>query len=137
MKRLFTIILFLSVGSGLLLLSEARLFSAEEERAGADASNPTNQTRSPLPSLEGSPPGPFRLDHSFHFKAKRNRETTSAERGMEATVFHQKTLLNRFQGADSKGEILLSFSVKRVELILRSAGGREAPILGSDLDIGK
>lgn len=141
MKRFFVaMIVALSVGAGLVFLSEGRSFSREDERPGAESGSSNALSSHAFP--EGGPAGenlriPLRLDHSLHIRAKKDRGMVSTERRIEAANFHQKTLFGRYQSADAAGQILLSFSARRVDLILRSAGGTEAPILRLELNAGK
>ena len=129
MKRLLTLVIVLvSIGAG-LILSAGRSFSKEDETTGGDF--PSVSSRA-----EENASTPVHLDGSLHFEAN-NHRTTSAEREIEETLFHRNILLNRFQNADSKGQVLLSFSAKRVDLILRTAGGMEASILSIDWDATK
>lgn len=143
MKRLFASMIIISVGAGLIFLFIDRSFSKEDESAGADPSNSLYQLGSASqPSLnpsrmEENSRMPIRLDDSLHSEARRDRGAISAGGGSRETLFHQNMLLDRFQSADSKGQILLSFSVSRVDLMLRSVSGMEAPILSLDWDVRK
>lgn len=69
------------------------------------------------------------FDQFLQFEAKAHRETIPTERE-EAIRLHQSMLIDRFQGADAQGQVFLSFSVDRIELMLRSIGGVKAPAVG-------
>ena len=108
----------------------------DEEKAAAASSTRLVQTEvsSDRPPVMSRPKASWRrriyFDQSLQFEAKAHRETIPTEREEEAIRLHQNLLLDRFQGADSRGQVFLSFSADRIELILRGISGVEAPAVG-------
>ncbi|MBI3803228.1 MAG: hypothetical protein HY282_05635 [Nitrospirae bacterium] len=110
--------------------------TAEEKGVSTDATQPAQTEKDPaIDSSNGvmgmDDRGGRRLDNSLRFEA--GQKTPSAEREAEALRLHQTTVLDRFQGSDNHGQILLSFSEDRVDLKLRSITGAEAPVAGRKL----
>lgn len=140
MKRRFAmIIIVIWVGAGSIFPAAVRSSLMEDAGAGVSPSTPLVSTesspeRSPAPSpSKGGWRGRIHLNPSLQFETKADQGTIPSEREAEAIRFHQNNLLNRFQNADSQGQIFLSFFANRVELMFRSVSGAEAPVVGLDL----
>lgn len=135
MKPLWIVIpLFIGVGVGEVFPSTAEESSTRLEEHQPSSSTGSTQIESPsdaAPPSTPSEPGqqePARPKDPLQFESEARRRTIRKDRQEEALRFHQNTLSERFQGADSKGQIFLSFSGDGVDLVLRNITGAEAPV---------
>lgn len=93
-----------------------------ESNFASEGSAPSKQ-----PDAGGSAP---RSESILPLQTSSKGRTTGPERESQALKFHKNSLLDRFGGADAHGQILLSFSANRIDLMLRSITGEEAPVAG-------
>ena len=129
-----TISFFIEIGLIGTLLSPVFLCMLEEG-ALANSIRPVQSERdtAPEPSSLLNPLNngeePSQVDNNLHLKNGARRAPRPA-RKVQALQFHRNTLLNRFQNADSHGQMLLTFSRNRIDLHIRNISGAEAPIAG-------
>lgn len=127
------------VAAGSIFLSAVPSFSMENKKG--EGSSPTRSIQTEAPPdrspVMSRPERNWRrriyFNPSLQFEAKARRETIPTERKEEAVRLHQSMLFDRFQGGDAQGEVFLSFSVDRIELMTRSIAGVEAPAVGLSL----
>ncbi len=138
MKRRTTFVLIGIWITGALLLAVAPA-GAAEGKTFADSIRPVQSEGdlAPDPSSAliglGEGEGRVRLDSGLRFETG-TRKTTTPEREAEALRFHHNTVLERFENADSHGQVFLTFSADRIELSLRSITGAEAPVADVTVD---
>ncbi len=131
------------VAAGSIFLSAVPSFSMENEKGEGSSSTRSIQTEAPpdRSPVMSRPERNWRrriyfnpsLQFEAKVEAKTRRETIPAERKEAAVRLHQNMLIDRFQGADAQGQVFLSFSVDRIELMMRSIVGVEAPAVGLDM----
>lgn len=132
MKTLFSMmVVLIGVGIGGFLPSAAQVAPPVVQTEGtATAPGPDGQPRTPISGhtlTEGIRPHRARPDAAVQFESETLRKTAPEQRRDEALRLHQNTR-DRFQNADSSGQMLLSFSGGGVDLTLRSITGAEAPV---------
>src|SRR5579871_834305 len=127
------IYIFIGIGTLVVLLFPAPRAMSEEGAPGGGISTiqaERNLAPEDTASLKQSDAGgsALRSESILPLQARSNRRATAPERESQALEFHQNTLLDRFGGADNHGQIFLSFSANRIDLMLRSLTGEEAPV---------
>ena len=131
MKTLYSImVVLIGVGIGGFFPAAAQIAPVVQTEGTATAPGPDRQPRTLLPDhtlTEGIRPHRARPDAAVQFESEAPRKTAPEQRRDEALRLHQNTL-DRFQNADSSGQMLLSFSGGGVDLTLRSITGAEAPV---------
>lgn len=126
--------ILIGTGMGWVLSPSARSAPPNEEATERAPSTTPAQAEvspdsSPNLSKEDQPSG---ADTALQFESEAYRRATPADREMEGLRLHQNTVRNRFESTDNRGEVLLSFSGGKVDLVLRGADGAEAPVARLD-----